>query len=342
MKKYNFSGNYYEIGSQLGNVIKGSFQLPPASKSTIEFARECRIHVKKYAPGVLDELQGLSEATGFESDLLDAFVLALGKDIIDQMRVMVQQGIDFGCSALALSGDYTGSGRPIFARNYDWSETFQEYFTVIWNTPKGGIANISFTDHIVGRYGGMNSEGLAMCIHGIPNYEKDWSPGLRMNVITRWVLDNFKNTKEAVDYLEKVPHICGHNYLIGDKYNQFARIETAGDEVVVSYAKDGFMTTTNHFITEKLKKYVNQKFTLLNSYERLDKLTAWCENDNVEKNLTEVRKLFSGHDSGVCNHFELAGDKTSTIWSWIAELGTNEILVCDGSPCIGEYERFKL
>lgn len=341
MIEINFSGSYYEIGFKLGEMIKDFFQLPPASKETIAFAQKCRTHVKKYAPGILDELQGLCDATGFDPKLLDAFILALGKDMIDQAREMFKNGIDFGCSSLAISSEFTDINTPIFARNYDWLESFKEYFTVAWNSPKEGISNLSFSDHIIGCHGGMNKAGLAMTIHALPSYEKEWNPGLRMNIITRWVLDNFKNIKEAVKFFEKIPHICGHNYLIGDKKGNIARIETAGDEVVVTYSEDGFMAITNHFETESLHKYEFQGFKFPNSYERLRKIQTWYKNKNSKINIDEIKKLLSGHDDGVCNHFEFGGETTSTIWSWIAEIGTDEILVCDGSPCVNQYEKIK-
>ena len=342
MKKANFSGSYYDIGFQLGNQIKDFFQLPPASKETIVFAQECRPHIKKHAPGVLEELQGLCDAANLESKLLDAFILALGRDNINQAREMFKKGFDFGCTSFAIKSTHTGLETALFAQNYDWTESFREFFTMVWNTPKNGIANLSFTDHIVGRYGGMNEAGLAMSIHGIPSYEKEWAPGLRMNVISRWILDNMRTTKDIIRYIEEIPHVCGHNFLICDRNDDIARIETAGDEVIVTESENGFMGITNHYESENLKKYEFKNFRFRNSEVRLNKIIDWFEKNNSIINLGKVKKLLSGHDDGVCNHFEFGGEMTSTIWSWIAKIGINEIFVCDGAPCINNYDLFKL
>jgi predicted choloylglycine hydrolase len=339
--KFNFSGSYYDNGYQLGNRLKNFFQLPPASNQTIEFAQECRMHVKQYAPGILDELQGLCDATGFDSGLLDAFVLSLGKDMIDQTREMFRKGIDFGCSSIAISGEHSAIDSPIFARNYDWMETFKKFFTVVWNTPKGGVSNISFTDHIVGRYGGINKAGLAMSIHGIPSYETEWVPGLRMNIIARWILDNFKTAKEAINFFEKIPHICGHIYLIADKWENIACIETAKEEVIVTDSKEGFMAITNQFKTKSLKKHEYKNFRIPNSQERLKKIQDWYKNQKSKITIDEIKHILSSHDDGVCNHFEFGGETTSTIWSWIAKIGTDEIFISDGSPCAHPYEKMK-
>ncbi|MGV9170943.1 MAG: hypothetical protein ACOC4M_06695 [Promethearchaeia archaeon] len=44
---------------------------------------------------------------------------------------MIREGIDFGCSSLAISSELTQL--EIFARNYDWMESFKQYLTVIHN-----------------------------------------------------------------------------------------------------------------------------------------------------------------------------------------------------------------
>lgn len=341
MIKVNFSGSYYEIGFKLGEMIKNFFQLPPISKKTIDFAQECLPHVKKHAPGILDEIKGLSNATGFNQTLLEAFILALGKDMIDQARGMFRKGIDFGCSTIAISPEHTSIEAPIFARNYDWEESFKEYFTGVWNNPKDGISSLSFTDHIVGCLEGINKAGLAMSIHALPSYEREWKPGLRMNIIARWILDNFKNTKEAVQYFEKIPHICGHNYLIADKEGIIARIETAGDEVVVTYSENGFMAVTNHYETESLHKYEFLNFKFSNSHERLKKIQIWYKKKNFKVSIDDIMEVLSSHDKGVCNHFDFGGETTSTLWSWIAQIGVNEIFLCNGSPCSNQYKKMK-
>ena len=342
MMKVNFSGSYYDIGFQLGNQIKNFFQLPPTSKETIVFAQECRPHIKKYSPGILEELQGLCDATDFDSKLLDAFILALGRDKINQARELFKKGVDFGCTSFAIKSSHTGLGTALFAQNYDWTESFREYFTVVWNNPKNGIANLSFTDHIVGRYGGMNRAGLAMSIHGIPSYKKEWAPGLRMNVISRWVLDNMKTTKDVIKYIEEIPHVCGHNFLICDRNDDIVRIETAGDKVVVTQSENGFMGITNQYESKNLKKYEFKNFKFRNSEIRLNKINKWFKKNNPEITIEKIKELLSAHDDGVCNHFEFGEEITSTIWSWIAKIRANEILVCDGAPCTNNYDLLKL
>jgi len=147
-----------------------------------------------------------------------------------------------------------------------------------------------------------------------------------------------KTTKEVINYLERIPHVCGHNFLICDKSDNIARLETAGEEVIVTLSNNEFMGITNQYESKHLKKYEYENFSFRNSKIRLDTIYKWYENNKSEINLDKIKKLLSGHNNGVCNHFEFGGETTSTIWSWIARIGLDEMLVCDGAPCSNTYE----
>ena len=112
--------------------------------------------------------------------------------------------------------------------------------------PKGGVKNLSFSDHMIGRYGGVNKEGLAISIHAVPGYSDKPRPGIRMNMTFRWILDNMKSTMEAVEFITEIPHQTAHLYMVADKKGNFARVEYAPEESRVEYS-DSFLYCTNHY-----------------------------------------------------------------------------------------------
>ena len=310
--------------------MKKFYRLPSLSKETIEFGQECKTAVKRYAPGIIDELRGIVDGGGYGAELLDAFILTLGFEYEH-----------LGCTIFSVSGEYTTDQIPIFARNYDWFASFQKFFTVIWLNPVNHYSSLAFTDHFVGRYGGVNQEGLAIGITAVPGYVKRWVPGVRMNISTRWILDTCKNTKEVVSFLKKIPHVRAHTFLIADKENNLARVETSDDEVAVTYAENGFIVTTNHYQAPQLKKYTDDKLIPENSIIRLNKVHKWFENQNDLIDLEYIKLVLNDHEKGVCNHFEIDGAPSCTIWSWIAPLGKKEVYLADGSPCKNEYNPYK-
>jgi len=158
MHTINLSGSYSEIGREHGALIKGFFTPPPASDGKIRFTSECLEYYEEYTPGILEEIDELSDEAELDPTLMRCLILTLG--------------LEPACTVVALSSDKTVGGVPVFARNYDWDEEFRQYFTVAKAKVKGGLASLTFTDTMVGRYGGVNEAGLAAAITAIPAYRE--------------------------------------------------------------------------------------------------------------------------------------------------------------------------
>ena len=312
------------MGRQHGRVLKGKFVPPPASREKIEYARECEEMVAEYAPGLIDELRGIADAGDIDLQLLNAFVLVLG--------------IEPRCTVFAISGDNTADGASLIARNYDWDESFQQYFTGVWTSPSGGLTSLSFTDHMVGCYGGVNEAGLAVAITFIPAYIRKPTPGVRVNIATRWILDTCKTTEEAASYLEEIPHQIGQNFLLADRDGTLARVETAGEKTVVEFSEDGFAATTNHYLSPEMKHLEAEDYPLDGSMRRLNNVVNWFKGRESPVSIDEVKFVLSDHERGVCNHGVHDGVRFGTIWSWFTHLERRLVYVCDGAPCKNEYK----
>jgi predicted choloylglycine hydrolase len=192
---------------------------------------------------------------------------------------------------------------------------------------------------MIGRYGGVNKNGLAVSIHAVPGYTGKPRPGVRMNMTLRWVLDKMKTTEEAVEFITETPHQSAHLYMVADKHGDFARVEYAPEESRVVY-NDSFLYCTNHYLLQEMKKYETGDFDRSNTEYRESKIRAWKSNGEMFS-LGDVELLLSGHEDGVCNHGEYNGIKYGTIWSWIAPLGLDKVFVCHGPPCSNKYVEVK-
>lgn len=327
MNENRSSGSYYELGLNYGKKLKGLFNPPPAPKQKIELMYECEEVIKRYAPGIIEEIKGLATGAEVDLELLKVFLLLLG--------------IEPGCTVYAISSEYTDSGFPIIARNYDWFDWVAEFFTVNWIKPTDKYSSVSFSDHFVGRYGGANENGLAVAITAVPAGRNKITPGIRMNLSNRWMLDSFKSTKEAVTFLETVPHVTHHTFLIADKDDNFARVETDTEDVSVTYSVDGFLATTNHYQAEKMLKYETPENIPLTSKSRLEYVIKWFKANKQKIGLENIKNMLKDHKSGVCAHGSWDGMSASTLWSWIAPLGKRKLLLCEGSPCENEYKELE-
>lgn len=72
------SGSYHEIGLKIGKMLqKDKGLIPKFSKEKIEKGKEFEKEVRKYAPELLDELQGIADGSGLDYDVLAAYELSL-------------------------------------------------------------------------------------------------------------------------------------------------------------------------------------------------------------------------------------------------------------------------
>lgn len=321
MNIINLKGTYREIGEQHGARIKGFFQPPPISQKKLALSQKCETLVKQYTPGLLNEIESFADTAEINQDQFKAFLITLG--------------LEPGCSVIILSPIITEYHVPVFARNYDWDITFQKYFTAYITEPKGGIRSLSFCDHMIGRYGGVNKEGVAVTIHAVPAYTGKPKPGVRMNLTLRWILDNMKTTDEAVDFITETPHMTAHIYMIADKQGNMAKVEYAPEKFKVIYG-DEFLSCTNRYQTTEMKQYESEDFDFGNTDKRIKNIENWRQSKSHFTH-KDIMHLLSNHEDGVCNHGEYMGVDFGTIWSWIAPLGTSKAYVCEGPPCTNKY-----
>ena len=335
MHLVKLSGTYYEMGYEYGKVNKARLSLPGVDEKDLKYASECKEHVTEHIPSILEEVQGIADSTDINFELLITYLLYNPSSVEWFFQSNLQ-----GCTIFAVSGDETADGFPLYARNYDWEYEKQDQLGLFHIQPKGKLESVGFADHMSGRYGGVNKAGLAAGITVMPYYDRKLQPGVPAWIATRWIIDTFKTTGEAVRFLETIPHCEGYQFVLADKKGNIAKVEVAPEQVNTLPAQNGFTVATNHFQSEKMSQYSCEITDEIagTTFTRLQKVNSWFEANKGRIDLDSVKRVLSGHENGVCDHQEWGG----TIWSWIAFLGTDKVEICAGPPCTHEYEEYRL
>jgi predicted choloylglycine hydrolase len=307
------------------NKLNSWWQQPGATK--LALVRACEREIAVHAPGFLQEVRGLADACQADYEM-----------VLSNMTVTYWE--QPACNVVAVSGSRCRNGRAIMARNHDWLLEDQEWVTCFRTNPQDGIRSIGFGFSDPGRYCGLNEAGLAMAGASIPFYLHQRQPGLRMNVVTRWVLDNYADAPSAADYLRRVPHHEGISYLLADKEGRIARVEAAPEGVDVALTDDGLLASINLFQAEQMAHLDKVPSADDVVYAHQERIAAWRDENQVY-DLDLAKKLCSDHESGLCAHYGVSSDSVATIYSWVAELGTGEVHVAHGSPCENEYQVLK-
>jgi predicted choloylglycine hydrolase len=333
MRRVEIAGSYYELGLEYGRIVlenKLDWWWAPPSAAKLALVKGCEREIAVHAPGFLEEIRGLADACRRDYDL-----------VLSNMTVTYWE--QSACNVVAVSGTQCRNGRTVFARNHDFDDADREWVTCFKTSPKNGLSSIGFGFADPGRYDGVNEAGLAMGGAAIW-YRKKPQPGLRMNVVTRWVLDTFSDTPSAVDYLQRIPHHEGVSYLVADKAGCIARVEVAPEGVDVAMTRDGMLAAINQYQSPKMAgldlEHPLGKENLVHRHKQ--RIPAWYEAHKGRIDLDAAKKLCSDSEIGLCDHGEGRSEPFGTIYSWVAELGTGKVHVAHGRPCENEYKVVEL
>lgn len=327
MDEVVLTGSPYEIGEQYGRMLEAvGFEPPPVTEAQRQFVAGCVPLVEDVAPSVMVELSGIADAGAWPLERIRAIPLALGWDA--------------GCTVVALAGELTADGQPLFGRNYDFSPEFADYATLFKTNPTTGLAHIGCSDHWTGRHDGINEAGLAVGHSFVPH--RGLEPGVMFALAARTVLETCESVDEGVAFLERVPHARNTNFLLADAAGTIAIVEASPDEVV-STSADGVGVVTNHFQSPVMSPQEPDDEGRANSEERLSALDEWADGLSTSIALGELQDALADPETGVCACATPANaSAVETLWSWTAALGEPEAYLARGRPDTNPYERIAL
>ncbi|HMJ11236.1 MAG TPA: C45 family peptidase [Polyangiaceae bacterium] len=154
-----------------------------------------------------------------------------------------------GCTSFAFSGDASETGHTLLARAFDFEvdSVFDERKAVFFVREAGRIpfASVAWPG-LVGVVSGMNSEGLALVVHG----GRAGEPRTRGEPVVhalRRVLSSARTTDEAiVAFAEQTP-LVSHIIVAADAHGHLARIERIPGRPVHAARLPERAAVTNHF-----------------------------------------------------------------------------------------------
>ena len=313
-------GTYYEMGFKYGTVLRRhGFKPPEIDEETTVLGLKCEQEVKRAFPNVLDEIRGIADAIQEEYERLASFILTVG------------YGKVMGCSAFACVDD----SRVIFGRNYDFYYRFGRSSESYLTQPKNANASLGNTDVFVGREDGVNQHGLAMSMHFVS--AQLGTPGINFPIAVRYVLDNCKNTGEAIEYLTHTRFLTANNYLVADRSGELAVVEACPTQVRVRRPEtdERFIVATNHFVHPEMKQCESVAKRDPDSEIRYHTILRTLRETGGHVTENVAKRMLSNHEGRVCAHLDYI--KLGTLWSQIADLQRLKILRAEGQPCKTKY-----
>jgi predicted choloylglycine hydrolase len=349
-KHYIFKGSYREVGEQHGEALRDeirrhleliyslSYRESGVQKSeALESAAVFAPHIENYAPGFIEEIEGLSKGAGIARE--EALLVQVRQEIVN-MRRYAATGRE--CTAYAIGTEYTGNGKVYSGQNSDLEGDFESFSNVITFEVTGRPRIIMVIPAGQLSYQGMNEEGIGA--NGNFLSGNRWGEGFPRYLISRYLLEE-RTIEDACQKMEALNgRASSRNVLICDRYGHMYDYETIATDFGKIEGTE-FLVHSNHFIHPKMLKYeTSSKEELADSFLRYDRLTELIRQYKGRIDSETIKGFLRDHRNRpdcVCVHVSGEGGY-HTFASIINHLSDNIFEVAKGTPCCNEYKKYQL
>jgi isopenicillin-N N-acyltransferase-like protein len=360
-------GSYRDIGRAVGEAARVQIEAAVEYYRTnfeaiagmgfaeaLRRAQEYLAHARRCLPQLVEELEGMAEASGVPFD--DLLVPNCAEELTSPLHGGVPGGtasVDGAasaggahlCTAVALSV----GGRRVVGHNMDWYAVDLDKNVLFDVTVPDGtrfltIAGVPYLPML-----GMNSHGMANVSNSM--YSKGNRIGLPNVFVRRWSVE----ARSIVEAAERALHpdrACGSNHLLADAAGAIIDIETAASAwAELDTRTDGdaaWLAHTNHYIAAAMAPHEGstheESRRRLRRAEELLAAGAAAGRDPVEV-VAEVLRDHAGAPDAICGHPPVGDsppDTSITVGSMICDLASGRLLACAGPPCENPYRTFGL
>ncbi len=319
---FELEGTHYEIGQQMAKLLgKEALHSSPPDFIMREDLDKALSFLDQYCPGIIEELRGFSDETGFP----------VQENVYTWTTYLTPH-----CSSIAMLPSHTQNGHTMIARNYEFSIE-DEDFHVYRLAPKGKYAHIGGSLIEFGRTEGINECGLAVSmsscgipVSNIPSMRSSAICGLHFWAVVRTLLDTCKDVNEALQILQDMPIAFNINLILADRNQNIAIVETMNGEMAVqrggNTGEPTYLSATNHIAIGSFQDREN--FAMRNSvvrYETIQKFVKGSEKV-AEQQLKDF--LLTQYPEGMtCWYYK---DWFGTVKSVVMDVNEGRFSICWG------------
>jgi isopenicillin-N N-acyltransferase like protein len=318
------SGSHADVGEQIGDASGELMRDACAALSaeTIAAAEPYRDVTARELPWLVEELDGVARAAGVDPTAL----FATGIEELDEPAPEPARG----CSDLVACPSATADGRLWVAHTNDLSATSQEKLLAIeWRV---GDDPVMFTIGVGPWISvGFNSAGLALTGNELtPNDNRIGIPRLMQvrDILRRRTMD------DAIAAALHPSRASSYNNVLSHRDGGVVSVEgSATDAELLRPGESGTLAHTNHYISERMRRYEGDVEYAERSDVRYRRALRWLTASDITA--AHLRAALSDHSDApdsICRHLQ-PGSQTKTVFWCIADVTRGEITYGRGNPC---------
>ena len=309
-------------------------------EAIIAMADACVKEHQRYAPALMEELQGMADATG-----LSLAELVINNGFTDFIDVVYNLGAELqpaapalysdNCTAFLVPPERGVDQKAYFGQTWDMHATATPYVILLRGKPDDAPEFLTFT--ITGCVGmiGMNSAGIAVGINNL--MATDGQIGVTWPFVVRKVLQQ-ETLDDALACVTDAKLAGAHNYLLMDRSGAGYEVEAMSTRHSIRPLESQTIAHTNHCLIQQNLDVARERpnTSKHSSQNRLRRAEELLSKDKVD--LDDLIAL-TRDDVAICArpeppmHVESCG-------AAIMCPPTGEFWSVQGPPADSEYERF--
>lgn len=357
------SGTPHEMGYQHGKAFlkdiheltEDRIQLSSTEKWTgytlpreqvLALGEACLEEHRAYSPELVEELEGIAEATGL--GLTELLIMNGFTDFIDvvanheKAAVLPPIGTHAAdnCTAFIVSSQAAAEGKGFIGQTWDMHDTATPYVILLRGRPANAPEFLVFT--ITGCVGmiGMNDAGIAMGINNLT--AADGRIGVTWPFVIRKALMQ-TNLDDALACITGARLAGAHNYVLADSTGRGYNVEAMSTRYYVEEVQDSFIVHTNHCVHASNIIVERKRLASMveNSHSRYNRAAELLSEGQITVEALMALTRDRGAINGICVLSE-APFFVETSGAAIMRPATREFWAAWGPPINTEYERFVL
>jgi isopenicillin-N N-acyltransferase like protein len=268
LRLLELSGSYYEIGYAHGRAYADDIRRYTAERvelagaagwtghelsrqEVLSLAEACVAEHQAYAPDLVEELQGMADATGLS---LAELVITNGfTDFVDtvytyaRQKVATLQAAD-DCTAFIVPNRLAADGHGLFGQSWDMHASSTEFVILLRCRPTDAPSCLTFT--ITGCVGmiGMNDAGIVVGINNLLG--GDGQIGVTWPFVVRKALQQ-THIEDALRCITEAKLAGAHNYILFDKHSNGYNVEATSTATAVTRLDGDALVHTNHCLFDE-------------------------------------------------------------------------------------------
>ena len=294
-------GSSYEIGQALGriaasNPMRKNFYTAGYENFGTNEVQEATKMFDEWCPGLNEEL------SGFACELAVPL-----KSVVYYAMTYLKPN----CSHLALLPSKTANGHPLIARNYEFNDELED-FQLIKTSVKGKYTHMGTSVLSFGREDGFNEHGLAVTMSscGFPvgadkHMRRPALGGLQYWAVIRSILENCRDTREALLFLKGMPIAYNINLILMDRSGNGALVETLDGNMAVRLLDETspvpYTHATNHAVIRELASLKPE--AMVHSLKRYEYIKSTADRSEPLTVSQLKDMLLSPYPDGLCCHY---------------------------------------